>query len=76
MFVQVADLDLSSSSKYSGDKRGDRKQTSGRYVPPHMRQHRSSRDEDGYDDAPLPTRVSYGECWGGGGLYGLVIILL
>lgn len=59
VFVQVADLDLSSSSRYSGDRRGDRK-SAGRYVPPHLRQRQSSRDDDGYDDAPLPTRVSYG----------------
>ena len=62
--VQVADLDLSSSSsKYSGDKRGDRRSSSsGRYVPPHLRQQRGgSRDDDGYDDAPLPTRTSYGK---------------
>lgn len=62
--IQVADLDLSSSSsKYSGDKRGDRRSSSsGRYVPPHLRQQRGgSRDDDGYDDAPLPTRTSYGK---------------
>ena len=66
-YVQVADLDLSSSSKYSGDKRGDRKHFSssgGRYVPPHMRQRGGSRDDDGYDDAPLPTRTSYGKPMG------------
>ena len=58
--MQVADLDLSSSSsKYSGDRRSS---SSGRYVPPHLRQQRGgSRDDDGYDDAPLPTRTSYGK---------------
>ena len=55
---------MSSSSKYSGDKRGDRRNFSssgGRYVPPHLRQRGGSRDDDGYDDAPLPTRTSYGK---------------
>lgn len=58
--MQVADLDLSSSSKYSGDKRRG-SSSSGRYVPPHLRQRGGSRDDDGYDDAPLPTRTSYGK---------------
>lgn len=29
-------------------------------MPPHLRQRGGSRDDDGYDDAPLPTRTSYG----------------